>query len=430
MSGADSVADGAAVQEGTIGRKDAARIAAASLISAGVGYAVLAIAARVLDSVQDNTVFVTFWSAVFLCFGMLSGLSIETTRAVSASASMPVVDRRPRVISVGLLCGGAVVALLAAASPLWAPRLFPSDPWVLGALACAGVGAYAGHSVVVGALAGRRSWSTYAKLIGADSAVRLALILVAAALGFGVLGFAGATVLAAATWIVFVVVSPTARRAAGAKADSSTSVFLRRIGAASTATGASAVLVVGFPVLLSLTTPVDDYRDAAPVLLALTLTRAPLMIPLNAYQGVAVSHFVANRDRGLRAMLPAARAVALVGLAGAALAYVIGPWLMTVLLGPRYEVAGSVLAGLTVASAVLALLTLTGALCQALTLHTVFVAGWLSAVVVAVVLLLVPLDMPTRAVLALTIGPAVGLVVHLAALGRANRGATPGDLAG
>ena len=182
--------------------------------------------------------------------------------------------------------------------------------------------------------------------------------------------------------------------------------------------------MVGFPVLLSLTTSHAQYKMATPFLIAISWTRAPLMIPLNAYQGVAVSHFVLQRSSGMRAMLPAVRAIVAVGLVGTALAYAAGPWLMATLLGPEYRVSGPLLGGLTGASAFLALLTLTGAFCQALTMHRVFVAGWVVAVAVAIGALLLPLDLPGRTLLGLTVGPLVGIAVHVRALRRAEPAAS------
>jgi len=433
MSGAQNAPDGASLRAKTIARSDALRVAIASLISAGSGYVVLAFAARVLVPVENNTVFVTFWSTLFACFGVLSGFSIETTRAVTAATSSPAGgqdDRHPRVITVGVVVGLLAGLALAASSPLWAARMFATDSFWLAGLACLGVTAYAGHSVVVGSLAGRRSWAMYSRLIASEATVRLCLVLASVVVGTTLLGVAAGTAMAAFTWVAFLAASPQARRAAMTRADSTLATFLRRIAAASVATGSSAVLVVGFPVLLSLTTPTAQYIRAAPVLLAISLTRAPLMIPLNAYQGVAVSHFVAHRARGLRAMLPVARLILVVGLFGAALAYAVGPWVMTTLLGPGYGVSGQVLAGLTAAATFIALLTVTGALCQALTLHGRFVAGWVCAVVVAVLVLLLPFDLATRAVLALSIGPIAGIVLHLAALRRADVVASTGLRAG
>lgn len=433
MSGADDVTTDMTLQTKTIKRRDATRVAFAALISASVGYVVIVLAARLLVPVEENTLFVTFWSTLFACFGVLSGLSIETTRAVTASSSTTASatsSRNPRVITIGIAVGVVVGGFLALTSPLWASRVFPATPAPLAMLVCVGVGGYAVHSVTVGALAGTRAWSTYARLITLESCVRFGLVLTSALIGASVLGFAAGASMAAFTWIGFLLWSPVTRRAATVRADSEWPTFARRIAAAGVATGASAVLVVGFPVLLSLTTPAAEYATAAPVLLALSLTRAPLMIPLNAYQGVAVSHFVLHRDRGLRAMLPIGRVVLGVGAVGALLALLVGPWAMEVILGPGYRVSGDVLAGFTVAATFLAFLTLTGALCQALTLHGVFVAGWVAAVVVAVLVLFVPLDIEHRAVLALSSGPAVGICLHLLALrSRAGIRASTGEQA-
>ena len=416
----------------TIGGRDATRIAIASAIAAASGFVVLLVSARVLLPVANNTVFVTFWSTLFACFGVLSGVSIETTRAVTASARPLSSDappaRRPRVLAVGAGIGLAAGAAVGAFVPLWAPHVFPQHDRALGGLVALGVGGYAVHSVLVGALAGRRAWRPYSWLIGADSAVRLLLIVVGAVLGARLLGFAAGAACAAFTWVVLLLLSPQARRIAPVRADSSLPVYLRRLLSASVATGASALLVVGFPMLLGLTTSTQVMEQAAPLLMAITLTRAPLMIPLNAYQGVAVTHFVEHRDRGLRAMLPAARAVVVVGVVGAVVAAIIGPWLMRAVLGDDYRVSGGVLSALTLAAILLALLTLTGALCQALTMHTTFVAGWVVALAVSVLVLLSPASVETRAVLALAVGPVFGITVHLTALRRNTaREASSGD---
>ena len=50
-----------------------------------------------------------------------------------------------------------------------------------------------------------------------------------------------------------------------------------------------------------------------------------------------------------------------------------------------------------------------------------FLAGWVSATVAATLLLLLPLPLETRTVVALLCGPLVGIGVHLAALARPGR---------
>ncbi|MDN5805452.1 MAG: hypothetical protein L0H26_12840, partial [Microlunatus sp.] len=101
-----------------------------------------------------------------------------------------------------------------------------------------------------------------------------------------------------------------------------------------------------------------------------------------------------------------------VTLAGAALAYLVGPSLFRILLGGVYTLAGTTLAALTVSAGLLATLTLTGMFALALYRHGLFAAGWMSATVAAVILLLVPLPLTERVLLSLLVGPLLGVAVH------------------
>ncbi len=399
----------------TIGGRGALYVGIASAFSAAVGYVVMLLATG-LGS--ETSQFLAFWSFLFTCFGILSGISVETTRSVT-NAVREGFAPGPRLVWLAVGFAGVLGTLMVLTAPLWRDRAFESDAQVLGWLACAGVVGYAVHSVLVGSLGGRAWWATYSGTIAAESGVRLALVVTVVIIGSTMVGLAAASALAAFTWVVVVAVSRRARAALASRADVPTTVLLPRMLASIAAQGSSAVLVVGFPFLLSLTTEATVYAAGAPLLLAISFTRAPLLIPLNAYQGVAVAHFVNNRDRGLRALLPILRLIGLIGAVGAALAWLVGPWLMVLLTGKEsYRVDGWILAALTVGAALLAILTLTGALCQALALHRWFVGGWLLATGVAVALLLVPGPLAVRAVVALVGGPLLGILVHLSRLAR------------
>ena len=50
-----------------------------------------------------------------------------------------------------------------------------------------------------------------------------------------------------------------------------------------------AVLVTGFPTLLEITSPGADAAEVAIVILAVSVTRSPIMIPLQAFQGVLIT---------------------------------------------------------------------------------------------------------------------------------------------
>ena len=184
------------------------------------------------------------------------------------------------------------------------------------------------------------------------------------------------------------------------------------------ATAGSAAIVVGFPVLLRVSTAPEVFTQAAPLLLAVQMTRAPLMIPLTTYQGVAITYFLTHKDRGAAPLLRLGAVVLAVGAVGAAMAAVVGPWLMVTIFGPSYHVAPATLGALTLAAAFLGILTLTGAAVLATGQHTSYAAGWVTATVITVGLLLLPVSIDVRTVLALSAGPAIGVVIHLVAIHR------------
>ena len=172
---------------------------------------------------------------------------------------------------------------------------------------------------------------------------------------------------------------------------------------------------MGFPVLLKATSG-DLGAAGGVVILAVTLTRAPLLVPLTAMQGNLIAHFVDARTHRLRAVAQAVAVLAAVGAAGIAMAAVTGPWLLRVAFGEQYRASGALLAWLTAGAVVIAVLTVTGAATVAAALHRAYSVGWVCATVAAAALLLLPLALETRTVVALVCGPLVGIAVHLAAL--------------
>ena len=101
-----------------------------------------------------------------------------------------------------------------------------------------------------------------------------------------------------------------------------------------------------------------------------------------------------------------------VTVVGAAAAVLIGPALLRVI-NPEYDVAGLVFGLLVVAAGLVGSLTLTGAASIALDHHTVYLVGWVVATAVSTLLLLLPLPIETRVVVALLVGPMAGIGIHL-----------------
>jgi hypothetical protein len=264
-------------------------------------------------------------------------------------------------------------------------------------------------------LAGAGRWTQYGALMVTDAGMRVAVATATFAIGWGLVGYLWATVCGAIAWLVMLVASPTTRAAARLVAYGDTTAFLRGAAHAIAATGASAILVMGFPVLLKATSG-DLGATGGVVILAVTLTRAPLLVPLTAMQGNLIAHFVDQRSDRMRALAAPAAVVVGLGAVGVVVAGLFGPWLLRTGFGPGYRADGALLAWLTAAAVAIALLTLTGAAAVAAALHRAYSLGWISATVASTLLLLLPVELQTRTVIALMCGPMVGIVVHLTAL--------------
>lgn len=394
----------------TIGASSAVGVGSASLVSAAVGYVVLLLAARILDQ-ESNAVFLTFWSFLFLLFGILGGIQTESTRASNQGRLTPPAASNPRMGYVALSVGAGTAVLLALSSPWWGPPIFGTYSGLI-TVVCLAAAAYSGHAVLMGSLAGQRRWGTYSNLILSESLLRLAGVGLVVLMGSSVLGLAWGAAAGSAAWLFFVLFSGSGRQAFVRRADIGLAAYYKTIGYACLAGAANAALVVGYPILLRISTPDDEYLTSAALLMALSLTRAPLLIPLNAYQGVAITHFVSRRTRGLRAILPILGVVLGVSVLGAVIAWLVGPFLMQALLGPAYEMSGLVLAALTFDAGLLGLLTITGALAIAAGQHRAYSAGWLTATAVSFCLLWLPLDIQGKAVLSLAAGPLTGILLH------------------
>lgn len=400
-------------------RGSVARVGIATVLTAVCGYAVLYLAARDLEP-AGFSVFAVFWGAFGLFTGAANGLLQEATREVRSAAYVPAAGgprTRPMLVAAGV--GAAAAAAIGATSPLWAAHVFTEATALSVTLLAAGLGGFCLHATLLGMLAGVGGWTQYGSLMVTDAAIRVAIAAATFVLGWGLAGFLWATVAGAVAWVLLLVISPTARSAGRLRTAGGVSSFLRGASHSIAAAGASAVLVMGFPVLLKATSG-ELGAAGGVVILAVTLTRAPLLVPLTAMQGNLIAYFVDHRGARLRALLAPAALVVGVGAMGVLAAGLIGPWLIRTAFGDEYETGGPLLAWLTAGAVSVALLTLTGAATVAAALHRAYSVGWVGATVAAGALLTLPLDLPARTVVALLCGPLVGIAVHTAALARAD----------
>jgi O-antigen/teichoic acid export membrane protein len=428
----------AGIPTGPITRGSVARVGVATAVTALCGYLVLYLAARDLDP-AGFSVFGVFWGAFGLVTGAANGLLQEATREVRSAryaVSSPPEPLRPRGSSVpeplrprgssvpeprthplrvAAVIGVAAALVIAGSAPLWAGHVFVEARILSVVLLSVGLAGFCLHATLLGMLAGAGRWTQYGSLMVTDAGMRVALAAATFAMSWGLVGYLWATVCGAVAWLVMLVASPVTRAAARLVAYGDTATFLRGAAHAIAATGASAILVMGFPVLLKATSG-NLGSTGGVVILAVTLTRAPLLVPLTAMQGNLIAHFVDQRTERMRALVGPAAVVLGIGAVGVVAAGLAGPWLLRVGFGADYRADGALLAWLTAAAVSIALLTLTGAATVAAAMHRAYSLGWIGATVASTLLLLLPLELETRTVVALLTGPLVGIVVHVAAL--------------
>lgn len=435
---------------GTVNRYQSLALLGSSVLAAASTLIVTMIAQRALTG-SELTEFLLFWSALFTVTGIITGLQPEITRAVGTARTRAVADRAladgvasahpasdgtpapqgARVVTVAAALGAVAGALVLVSSPLWAGQQIPHSAAVGVTVMAVGVFLYALQATISGVAAGEDRWYLFATVGGLESAGRLLLMLAVALLIPSLTGLEAATVIPMGLWLILALVTFSGRRLWVARADVPAGRLTVNILWSFLSSAAAAMLMMGFPNVLK----ASGAAESEPVvlgtlILAISITRSPIMIPLQAFQGVAVSAFLKQRHRPVAAFIKPAAAVVAVGAVGALAAYLVGPLLFRLIYPPAagtesaYEAAASGLSlgALVFASALLALMTLSGNMALAVNQHRIYLAGWVVAAVVTLGLaFLLPAPLVPRAVVALAVGPVCGFVVHMVGVALASR---------
>lgn len=416
-----------AQSSGTVTRYQSLALLGSSLLAAVSTLVVTMIAQRALTG-SELTEFLLFWAALFTVTGIITGIQPEVTRAVGTARTQTVsaegsAPQGARVVTVTAALGAIAGALVLVSSPLWAGQQIPHSAAVGVTVMAVGVFLYALQATMSGVTAGEDRWYLFAAVGGLESAGRLILMLAAALLIPSLAGLEAATVIPMGLWLILAFVTVSGRRLWVARADVPARRLTTNILWSFLSSAAAAVLMMGFPNVLK----ASGAAEREPVvlgtlILAISITRSPIMIPLQAFQGVAVSAFLKQRHRPVAAFIKPAAAVVAVGVVGALAAYLVGPLLFRLIYPPAagaesaYEAAASgiTLGALVFASALLALMTLSGNMALAVNQHRIYLAGWVVAAAVTLSLaFLIPAPLVPRAIVALAVGPVCGFVVHM-----------------
>lgn len=384
----------------------------ATALAAASSFFVLLIVAPALGP-EQYAVFSVYWAALFMVVGVLFGVQQETTRAVAKFDPGNSASRVASPMRFAAIVGIGLLVIVAATGPLWATALFGAghSAWAI-PLAVA-VAAYVGVAALNGILAGTGAWEPFAAIPIVDGVLRLLLVALVLWQGWGGVALAWAVAIPFPVSLLVVLLW----KPGFVRSHSRVSGGYRSLAANSSrtmlASAATAVLVNGFPVVLSLFGRAGKAELGA-VVLALTLTRAPILVPLTALQSMLIARFSSPGAAAKRFM-----AVVLVGVIAATVlvALVVGLWGETVLgwiFGEGFAIEGWLLAGLVGASGCLGVLTVTGAATLAASHHNAFAVGWVIAAVLSVLgIALLPGDIGVRTVISLTAGPLIGAAWHL-----------------
>lgn len=392
-------------------------VLAATVVAGGIGYVIQAVVPAFVDA-QEYVAFSVFWSVVYLVVSGLSGIQQEVTRSsrIGTGGGTASLGR------FALACAVASAIAVAGTSVIWAPLAFSEDiVSLVAAVALAAVG-YSFVAALSGALYGLHHWPGVAGMTVIDAIVRLVAVLASLLVGarLATLGWAVALPFAVAALVVWLWTGRSIRRGLDMDTDLR-GLFgnsARTVGAA-IATG---VMISGLPFILGLTA-----RDAAPGLLAslilvITLTRAPLVIPLVALQSYLVVTFRDAAARVGRRVALLSGGMLTITVVLSALAIVIGPWVIALLYGDRYELPPLAYAAIVASAGLTGVLCITGPAVLAIGRHTLYLLGWAVASLVTIGCLLLPAPELPRVLAALLAGPVAGIAVHALGLtGRAGR---------
>ena len=419
----------------------------ATLFAALSGFVVLWVASWSLDAETQMPLFQAYWSLFFASAGFIDGITQETTRAVASSRESGVRGTANPWRLAGV-AAAVVAAGTLAVGALTMGHLVPLTPQLATGLLIFGLASYVFQAVLSGILSGAGLWNQYAALVALDSGIRLVLAGVAWWAGWGLPAFLIITVIGAASWLAVLGASGHARSQIRTALDVDRPTFLHRVLSAVLATGASALLITGFPAMTTaafasaavvgdgaasgsglgsgLGSDIGTGAAVAAINQAVLLTRAPVLVPLQRFQSALVVRFVEQRERIFSSLAIPIGAILSVGAVGFVAAWLVGPWILRAFFPPELFVPGLYLGLLTFASAIMGALIITGTAVLAVEQHPWYVAGWVTGAAVAFGLLFVlPAALGTgvaaTVILALTAGPLVGAAVHLSGLAGAAR---------
>ncbi|MEA9998306.1 hypothetical protein QN367_04260 [Cryobacterium sp. RTS3] len=398
-------------------------VLAATGLSGASGFLVMALVGKTLGT-TDYAVFGVFWSGLFLFVGVLFGIQQETTRATAADLHQATPGRVQRS-SLWVFAGAAavVVCVVVFLSGLWwAPLTLGTGNTDLIVQMSLGAAANAVVATISGVLAGAHLWRHLAAIIAIDGVVRLLAVVSVLAVGGNTAALAWAVVLPFPVSLGLVFLASPRSLIRFSVSPLGYGRLIANSAQTMLAASATAIIINGFPLVLAFFAAQGDKALLGALIFAITITRAPILVPMMALQSYLVTRFTGMTASPWPLI---GRAFGIIGAVMLVLG--LGTWLwgttvFAAIMGADFALSTVALVPLVVSSGFIGSLCVTGPALLALGRHRSYAFGWVIASVVAVAMLFLPVGLEAKAALALSVGPVAGLIVHLFALWRLSSG--------
>ena len=385
-------------------------ILGATGIAAVAGYLVIWLVPLRIG-LADYAVFGIFWAGMYLLVSALSGIQQEVTRATVPRPS-PLAPHASPARNFGVVVSGGVFVSVVATAPLWVAAVFPEGGWSLVWPLAFAAASYVMVATLAGTLYGIKAWGPLSAMISVDALLRLLLVAVVA----GFTGDAAALAWAAAApfLLTIVLLWPAFRsRVVGATAlDVGYRSLVWNVARTVGAAASMGVLVSGLPVLIGIAAVGEDPATVASLFLAITITRAPVIVTVLSLQSYLVVRFLGHRVTFWRDFLAVQAAIAIGGVLLALAAWVWAPAVFDLLYRSEIDLPGWFYAVLVISSALVGALAVSAPAVLALSQHRVYSLGWILAAIVTIGCFALPVGLLAQTVVALIAGPIAGLAVH------------------
>jgi O-antigen/teichoic acid export membrane protein len=351
----------------------------ALLIAGFATYAFFRVGQSALGGDAEFAPISALWFATFsLAPGVFLPLEQELGRALShrtarGEGGQPVVRK---VVFLGVLLAGVVLAIILAASPIITRVYFDGDWFMLAALATAFV-AYAPAHLARGVCSGTGRFRSYAIIMGSDGIIRIVLCLVIAAFGITAAGPYGFAVAAAPLFAVGVLAFRGALSTEPGPPAEWREVTPNLGWLLCGSVFQAALLNAGVVAATLLSTP-EERSLVTQFAFGVLLARVPLFM-FQAVQAALLprlSRLAARNElkefrSGFKRLVVLVIAVGVIGTVGA---FILGPWVIELVYGA--SLTGRTLAMLALASAIYMLALATAQAVIALRGHAYVAMGW------------------------------------------------------